>query len=249
MDRLTVQHNIANFVPSDKTRPLLDDGSGKFNLLLFTETIFVMVIAIGAIKVFGGNSTLIPAWLIAPGILIVAALLPTAIKRYGFQQLGFNIDNLKDSLAVLGWTCITIFPLVFCFLWLQESFGADLPLWPVLPTGQYWIYWFLYQFMYVALAEEVFFRGYLQGNIQRLTKPIMGQWTRRQQWMTVGLSAACFAIAHIIVQGHIVSALTFLPGLVLGWLFIRTKSLLAPILFHGLANAFYLAMSVMFIQT
>jgi membrane protease YdiL (CAAX protease family) len=32
---------------------------------------------------------------------------------------------------------------------------------------------------------------------------------------------------------------TFLPGLVLAWLFIRTRALLAPILFHGLANVSY----------
>jgi len=100
--------------------------------------------------------------------------------------------------------------------------------------------------MYIALAEEVFFRGYVQSNILRLTRPIMGRWPRRWQWMSISLSAVCFAVAHIIIQGHIGSALTFLPGLVLGWLFIRTRSLWAPILFHGLANAFYLAMSVVF---
>ncbi len=30
--------------------------------------------------------------------------------------------------------------------------------------------------------------------------------------------------------------LTFLPGLVPGWLFIRAKSLLAPILFHSMGQ-------------
>ena len=49
--------------------------------------------------------------------------------------------------------------------------------------------------------------------------------------------AACFAVAHIIVQGRIILVLTFLPGLVLGRLFIRTKLLLAPILFHSMGQA------------
>jgi membrane protease YdiL (CAAX protease family) len=49
--------------------------------------------------------------------------------------------------------------------------------------------------------------------------------------------AACFAVAHIIVQGRIILVLTFLPGLVLGWLFVRTKLLLAPILFHSIGQA------------
>jgi len=40
--------------------------------------------------------------------------------------------------------------------------------------------------------------------------------------------------------------MTFLPGRVLGWLFIRTKSLLAPVLFHGLANTCYCLMAAAF---
>jgi len=54
------------------------------------------------------------------------------------------------------------------------------------------------------------------------------------------LSAAFFAIAHAMVYGQLISVLTFLPGLILGWLFVQTRSLLAPILFHGLANTWYL---------
>jgi membrane protease YdiL (CAAX protease family) len=53
------------------------------------------------------------------------------------------------------------------------------------------------------------------------------------------LSATCFAVAHVIVQGQVTSIVTFLPGVLMAWLFIRTRSLLAPILFHGLANATY----------
>ncbi|MCH7558803.1 MAG: CPBP family intramembrane metalloprotease [Planctomycetes bacterium] len=59
------------------------------------------------------------------------------------------------------------------------------------------------------------------------------------------LSAACFAVAHIIVWGQIISVFTFLPDLICGWLFIRTRSLLEPILFHGLANACYLLRAAM----
>jgi len=246
MDCLSIQNNITGFDTVIKRSWLLDDGPKMFNSSLFIETLLVLVIAIGAIKAFGDNSTIVPAWLITPGILIVAALLPTGIKRHGFQQIGFNIKHLKDSLVILSWTCFAVLPLTFCGLWILKSFGFDFLSRPILPKGYSWIYWLFYQFMYIALAEEVFFRGYVQNNISRLTKPIMGKWPRRWQWTSIGISAACFAVAHIIVQGHIVSVLTFLPGLVLGWLFIRTKSLLAPILFHGLANGFYFSMSVLF---
>jgi hypothetical protein len=97
--------------------------------------------------------------------------------------------------------------------------------------------------MYVAVAKEVFFRGYMQNNILRLTNPGKDGQRRLWKWLSIVLSAACFAVVHIIVLGQIISVLTFLPGLICGWLFIRTRSLLAPILFHGLANTCYLVMA------
>jgi membrane protease YdiL (CAAX protease family) len=97
--------------------------------------------------------------------------------------------------------------------------------------------------MYVAVAEEVFFRGYVQNNILRMTTNTAAARLGRCRWISIVLSAACFAAAHIIIQGQVISIVTFLPGLVIGWLFVRTRSLPAPILFHGLANAGYLAMA------
>ena len=61
--------------------------------------------------------------------------------------------------------------------------------------------------------------------------------------------AACFAVAHIIVQGRIILVLTFLPGLVPGWLFIRTKLLLAPILFHSMGQAGWVLAYAVFCQS
>jgi len=186
------------------------------------------------------------AWLVAPGILVAAALIPTAIRRVEFARIGFNIRQMRHSLVVLGWTCIVVFPALFCGLWLLKSYGLGLLLRPVLLQNQRLSAWLFYQFMYVAVAEEVFFRGFLQSNILRLTSTVMGDQCRLQQWISIVLSAACFAVAHIIVQSQIISVLTFLPGLILGWLFIRTRSLLAPILFHGLANAWYCVMAMVF---
>ncbi len=118
----------------------------------------------------------------------------------------------------------------------------------MLPQGQGWVGRLFYEFMYVAVAEEVFFRGYVQDNILRATSPTLGELPRLQRWMSIVISAGCFAIAHVVVEGQIISALTFLPGLVLAWLFVKTNTLLAPILFHGLANTCYIAMAVMFAQ-
>jgi membrane protease YdiL (CAAX protease family) len=209
------------------------------------ETATVTIVAILAIKVFGISSIFKSTWFLSPGILIVAALVPTAIQRRDFARISFNSKHIRHSLVLLGWACIASFPATLCGLWLMRYWGLELPQRSVISPAQGWFSWLLYQFMYIAVAEEIFFRGYVQNNILRLTSAIVQERRRLLQWISIIISAACFAAAHTIVQGEIIAVLTFLPGLVLGWLFVRTKSLLAPILFHGLANVFYLFIAAM----
>jgi len=241
------QLSIVKSPPNAESVPLFTKGLKRFNIFLLTETALVTIAAILAIRLLATSSISRAAWFVSPGILIAAALIPTAIRRAEFPKIGLNIRQIGPTLLVVCRTCVVVFPALFAGLWLLKSFGLGLPLQPVQPKEQGWISWLFYQFMYVAVAEEVFFRGYVQNNILRLTNPGKDGQRRLWKWLSIVLSAACFAVAHIIIQGRIILALTFLPGLVLGWLFIRTKSLLAPILFHGLANTCYLLMAATFI--
>ena len=212
----------------------------RLDRYLLIETTLVPIIAILAVKCISLAPVSEFSWLLRPMILVIAAFVPTKIRYRRFADFGFNRRQIPTILVVLGGTCMAVFPLAFCGLWVLRSFDIALPLPSDLPCEQGWYGWLFYQFMYVAVAEEVFFRGYLQSNILRLTQPLSDRWLKYKQYISIVLSAVCFALAHVIVQGRLTGALTFLPGLVLGWLFIRTKSLLAPILFHGLANICYI---------
>ena len=246
MGYLSSQVTNAELLPTIKSAQFFGNRLKQLDISLLIEIILVTIAAILAIGVLDSGFLSGDAWFVAPGILVAAAIIPTAIKRRKFAEIGFNIEQIRNSLVVLGWTCMVVFPATFSGCWLLKSYGLDLPLRPMLPEGQNWACWLFYQFMYVAVAEEVFFRGYVQGNILRLTSTVkLGQYWL-QQWISITLSAACFAAAHIIVGGQIISVLTFLPSLILGWLFIRTRSLLAPILFHGLANICYFLMAAAF---
>ena len=242
MGYLSSQLSIANSLPTIESAPFFGNKLKRLDMSLLVEIALVTTAAILAIRVSAAGFISRSAWFVAPGIFIAAAIIPIAIKRGEFAKIGFNIRQIRHSLVVLGWTCVAVFPPMFSCCWLLKSYGLELPLRPVLPQNQVWVYWLFYQFMYVAVAEEVFFRGYVQSNILRLTNPVMSKLPKLQQWTCIVISAAVFAVAHIIIQGKIISVLTFLPGLILGWLLIRTKSLLAPILFHGLANTFYYAL-------
>jgi membrane protease YdiL (CAAX protease family) len=217
----------------------LGDRLKRLDISLLIETVLITIAAILAIRLLNTGFLSAAAWFVAPAILGAAAIIPTAIHKRKLAEIGFKAGQIRNSLVLLGWTCMLIFPATFAGCWLLKSNGLDLPLRPILSEEQNWLCWVCYQFMYVAVAEEVFFRGFLQGNILRLTNAAMKGQRTLQWWTSIVISAACFAAAHIIVSGQIISVLIILPGLILGWLFIRTRSLLAPILFHGLANICY----------
>jgi len=237
------QLSIVKSPPNAESVPLFTKGLKQFNIFLLTETALVTIAAVLAIRLLATSSVSRAAWFVSPAILIAAALIPTAIRRAEFPKIGLNVRQICPTLLVVCPTCVFVFSALFAGSWLLKSFGLGLPLQPVQPKEQGWVSWLFYQFMYVAVAEEVFFRGYVQNNILRLTNPGKDGQCRLGKWLSIVLSAACFAIAHIIIFGQTILALTFLPGLICGWLFIRTRSLLAPILFHGLANTCYLVMA------
>ncbi|HEY0708013.1 MAG TPA: CPBP family intramembrane glutamic endopeptidase [Polyangia bacterium] len=93
------------------------------------------------------------------------------------------------------------------------------------------------QLLVVAVPEELFFRGYLQRRFDERWPP------RRQLWgAALGrgwwLSAALFALGHVLVDFNPERFAVFVPGLVFGWMRARTGSLAAGATFHALCNVY-----------
>ena len=206
---------------------------------LALETTVVTVVAVTAIKTLNVQRAQALRWVLIPGILVAAALIPTWMARREFPRIGLNPSDAKRALGTVAGISLVVFPVVFLGLWILTRMGQPIPLQPALARQDNWASWLVYQFLYVAVAEEVFFRGYVQANVARLLAQRPRQSKALGHALVLFLSAACFAAAHVIVQGRMISLLTFLPGLLLAWLFLRTRCLLAPILFHGLANVTY----------
>ena len=98
----------------------------------------------------------------------------------------------------------------------------------------------LTQLLMVALPEEVFFRGYLQNKIGNNIKGII-------------IVSLLFAIGHFVTLclggGHNIAIcsqaiLTFFPSLVMGYLYLKTKTLWASIIFHFFANIVHIAIAL-----
>lgn len=84
----------------------------------------------------------------------------------------------------------------------------------------------LSQLLVVALPEELFFRGYLQGRLSLLLP------TRQ----ALVLTAALFALGHFLVTFEPSALAVFFPGLLFGVMRWATGSVLAGTLFHATCN-------------
>lgn len=234
------EHKAIDSHPARDSGPMFPVQAAERPLLLASETIAVAAGTIGAVKaasLMGDESGSL--WLVVPTILVAAALLPTWIAGRGFPRIGLDRSGIHTALTTVGCISICVLPVVFLGLWLLESLGLPTPLRPAVEDSRNWLTWSVYQFLYVAVAEELFFRGYIQANVARVFGRIGRLSCSGRQCATILASAACFALAHVVIYGRIMSAATFLPGVLLAWLFVRTHTLLAPILFHGLANVIY----------
>ena len=75
-------------------------------------------------------------------------------------------------------------------------------------------------------AEEVVFRG-------AVLRTLLGLMSKKNHWVAIMISAAIFGLVHANVA-QFVNAL--LLGLLLGWMYYRTKSLVPGILLHWVNN-------------
>ena len=204
---------------------------------LLLEMLLVAIATVWLIRFLRSSLNNREASLAVPFLLLSAATIPKLLRTRNLREIGLRVERLGPTVWVLIKTCVVVFPVFFCGILLLKHFKVPLPLLcPAVPEKG-WLSWLVYQFVYVAVAEEAFFRGYLQSNILGLLKVATQNNLAFLPWVSIIVSAAVFAIFHSVVWGNIISIITFFPGLILGWLFVRTNSLLAPILFHGLANA------------
>ena len=89
----------------------------------------------------------------------------------------------------------------------------------------------VYMFLFVGLAEELLFRGLIQRD---LTQAFGWKW---------GLfgAAALFAVMHLTWRSIPELGFVFIAGLILGFMYWKTKNLTMPIVAHGANNVMLVA--------
>ena len=88
-----------------------------------------------------------------------------------------------------------------------------------------------YMIGFVAIGEELLFRGLVQRDLMKALGWKSG----------IILASLLFAVMHLTWRSIPELIFVFFAGLLLGYLYYRTKSLVAPIIMHGVGNVILVA--------
>jgi len=194
-----------------------------------------------------GSALVSVVFLYAP-ILFLAKFRNEDIVDYGFRW-----EPLGKSLATAATAILIIFPIfalgyfafyeIACHSKLLAHLvprnmcvhypglhGAHAP-----RLNMAFVEFVLVQLLVVALPEELFFRGFLLGLLEKRFPPkrrILGGGVG----LALVLSSLAFAVIHLPKDGDPRVLATFFPGLLFGWMRSRTKSIVASTVTHGCSN-------------
>jgi membrane protease YdiL (CAAX protease family) len=179
--------------------------------------------------------------------LVFLALPQLLLKKHGgIERYGFTLQPPAIGLTIAALAILVVLPLFSAgfviFMRQLCAHAATLvpgscarvlhPHWR-LPPDFAWLS--LAQLLVVALPEELFFRGYLQGRLEEALPPTVNVFGARLGWAWI-LAAALFALGHYLVSFEPQMLTRFFPGLVFGWMYARTRSILAGTIFHAACN-------------
>jgi hypothetical protein len=214
------------------------------------EVVLVFALATGAASALynvGQSVGFVHRNLHALVALVFLALPQLVLRRRGnIERYGFTTEPLGLGLAIAAAAIVVVLPLfvggfvvavrVACAhapLWVPGScFRVAHPLWRLpaqFPLDA------AAQLVVVALPEELFFRGYVQGRLEDALPPTWNLAGARVGWAWI-LGAALFAVGHFAVTFEPQMLSRFFPGLVFGWMFARTRSILPGTIFHAACN-------------
>ncbi|MFA5366943.1 MAG: type II CAAX endopeptidase family protein [Dehalococcoidia bacterium] len=219
-----------------ETVPWTIGDVGKATLLAIAATVIIvgLLAVLLALVILSGSDWVRESWfiLIIAGIPLYGAMVLAvwlfSVRKYkcGWSALGFNNSDVKGLLlgaavVLIGIAVASIYNLI------MVEVGADSP--SSLPsdfvgTWYNWAMLGLFAIVVAPVAEELFFRGFMLPGISK----------RFGKGWGIVISAFIFSLVHL-QPGALVPI--FLLGLLLAWLYIKTKSIWPCIFAHFTYNS------------
>lgn len=159
------------------------------------------------------------------GIILSSFLTILFFWKYKYVEFDFRRSWTAVPLHIL----IICVPLTLCAMFFMNVIVEMLSLSDInammfLAMSKTGIWGFLCIAVFAPLAEEFTFRGAIEGALLKTTRP----------WTSILVSALIFGLIHI---NPIQVVFSFALGILLGWLYYKTNSLIPGILAHFINNA------------
>lgn len=159
--------------------------------------------------------------------VLVCFLFYCGRRRYSFRELGFRMDNLRNSLR---WN------LLFCALgaaglYMTYKIGYLRPKHANTLPYVYAVYIF-----FLGPVQEVIFRGILFAEMKRIR-------IFNQKWILI-ISTLSFCFLHIIYRYPPLLIITFMSGLVWGIIFMKWRNIWGIALSHSVLGALAMFLGV-----
>ncbi len=163
-------------------------------------------------------------------LIIFGIVLYVWLKKLVPKDIGLSIVSNKKSLYM---RILDYKSQILSSLFIGFSLGA-IEYVILKPTAltigpnplQNFIYVVLTMLFFVGLTEELLFRGLLQGKLEK----IIGRW------QAIQISSLLFGLFHIGWLNPTEVVFAYFAGVVFGYMYSKTKSLLTPVLAHGFGN-------------
>jgi hypothetical protein len=173
------------------------------------------------------------------GLFLVGFVGIWVCSNHQPRNWGFSINHPKINLSILLGILLAVVGFLQSFLLSKVISISSIPFKPT-PMNLFWMG--LYIWIFVGIAEETLYRGMVQ---TYLMKHLNGQ-IRIIKWdfkLGTLIAAVLFGCSHLcalslqpypLVISNVIS--TTIGGLILGYLYQQTNSLIGPIIAHNLSN-------------
>ena len=190
--------------------------------------------ALTGVKHLGAVIPLVRTWgfTAALGLQLYVPLVLRDRRGVSTESLGLSLGRWRDDLRYFSiWAVVITVPYALGYHLLQVYVGR--PFTGSLTTGPFTT--FVSQTLVIALAEELYFRGYLQERLQRLF-PARRTVFGAPFGVAIVLTSVIFALAHFLGEYRLYRLGPFFPSLLFGWFRARTGTIVAAVGFHAYAN-------------
>lgn len=194
-----------------------------YTLVFLALQVMAGVIVAGIWKlVYGTQDTTVMMLVVTMAVFSALVIALFLLARWTEVSLRWLLTKKWD---VLIWSVVAAMGLVVPITWLQEQM-PELPNWiedeQTLLMSNYWGYIVLG--LLAPLSEEIVFRGAILRTLLTSMKP----------WTAILISAFIFGLIHM---NPVQIPFAFLAGILLGWMYWRTGSILPGMAYHWANNS------------